>query len=405
MDVSDALSLWLAEGEIDEDLAARLRASVDAHDAPEKRSKLIWLLVSLGAVLIGGGLLLFIASQWDQSSPMRRLVLLFGVYVVTVAGAAMSDRQQLDITARGLWFLSSIVVGVNIFLVGQIFNLPLNFWQGTFLWMIATLAMGWASPSSAQGWLAVPLGILTLGWISTPSSRFFDQGAFLWDSRGIRPLLALIGIALVAVGVLVRKTEFEWIHRPAVAFGAVLVSVPITVSTFHPDAFAWTFQIDVRPLHFVISAVTIGLVVVVWRREPASPLVIAFGVVTTLLLLLLPQTTDKQFDFDFERDTIPWMASSFEASELLFGIYTAVIFGLAVVTIIAGQHFVIRGLVNVGFAMVSVLLFALYLGRIAGELPTSLAVIVGGLLLVSGAIFLERKRREVTSEVAGEATP
>ncbi len=400
MEATDAVSMWLAEGQIDTDLAERLRASLTAHEEPEKANKLIWILVSIGAVLIGGGLLLFIASQWDQSSPIRRLALLFGIYVLTIAGAALADRQRLGITARGLWFLSSIAVGVNIFLIGQVFNLPLNYWQGTLLWMIATLAMGWAAPSSAQGWLAVPLGILTLGWISTPSSQFFDQGAFLWDSGGIRPLLPVIGLGLVALGLLVDATDFAFLHQPSTAFGALMVSGPITVSTFHPDAFAWIFQIDFRLFHLMLIVIAVGLVAAVWYRTPGSPLVIAFGAVTLFLLALLPQVEGGTRTFDAE--TVSWLADTFRDSELAFGLYTALVFGLAVATILAGQHYGVRGLVNVGFAMVGVLLLAVYIGRIAGELPTSLAVILGGLLLVGGAIFLERKRRELTSDSTSE---
>ena len=398
MDASDALSMWEADGEIDAELAARLRASLASREGPERANRLIWVLVSIGAVLIGGGLLLFIASQWDQSSPTRRLLLLFAIYLLTVGAAALADRQRLAITARGLWFLSSIAVGVNIFLVGQIFNLPLNFWQGTLLWMIATLAMGWAAPSSAQGWLAVPLGVLTLGWYGTPSSMFFDQGAFLFDAAGIRPLLPVVGLTAVALAVILLDTEFEWLRRPLFAFGGLMVAVPITVSTFHPEAFAWIFQIDIRGFHFVVGAVAIAVMAVVWRQHPDSPLLIGFGIVAGLLVVLLPQVTDDHFDLD--ADTVSWLAESFDKSELLFGIYTAVIFLLSVATILGGQRYGIAALVNVGFAMVSVLLLALYIGRIAGELPTSLAVIIGGLLFVGGAIVLERKRREVTSDVA-----
>ncbi len=392
--------MWLAEGQIDADLAERLRSSLQAHEEPEKANKLIWILVSIGAVLIGGGLLLFIASQWDQSSPLRRLALLFGIYVLTIAGAALADRQHLGITARGLWLLSSIAVGVNIFLIGQVFNLPLNYWQGTLLWMIATLAMGWAAPSSAQGWLAVPLGILTLGWISTPSAQFFDQGAFLWDSGGIRPLLPVIGLGLVALALLVEATDFGFLDKPATAFGALMVSGPITISTFHPDAFAWIFQINFRAFHLVVIVIAVALVAAVWNRTPGSPLVMAFVAVTVLLVALLPQVDGRSLTFDDE--TVSWLADTFRDSELAFGLYTAVIFGLAVATIVAGQQFAIRSLVNVGFAMVSVLLLAVYIGRIAGELPTSLAVIFGGLLFVGGAIFLERKRREFNSEAVTE---
>ena len=231
MDASDAVTMWVADGAIDAELAARLRASLAAHEEPERANKLIWILVSIGAVLVGGGLLLFIASQWDQSSPLRRLALLFGVYLTVIASAALADRRELGITARGLWFLSSITVGVNIFLVGQIFNLPLNYWHGTLLWLIATLAMGWAAPSSAQGWLAVPLGVLTLGWVATPDAPVFDQGAFLFEPGGIKALLPLLGIAMIALGLLLDTSDLGWLKRPLHGFGALMVAVPITVST------------------------------------------------------------------------------------------------------------------------------------------------------------------------------
>lgn len=390
--------MWLTEGLVDDELAARLRASLEERDEPERANRLIWLLVSIGAVLIGGGLLLFIASQWDQSSPVRRLGLLFGIYVVIVAGAAVAERQQLDITARGLWFLSSIAVGVNLFLVGQIFNLTLNYWQGTLLWLIATLAMGWASPSSAQGWLAVPLGLLTLGWISVPSSRFFDQGAFLWEPAGLRPLLPLVGLALVGIGLLVAPTSFSWLTRPAAAFGSLAVTVPITVSTFHPEAFGWIFGIEFRRFHVVVGLLCIALIALAWWKQPLAPLAIGFAAVAVLLLALLPQVDGQAFD----ETSVSWLAPPFNDSEALFFAYNAIIFGLALATIVVGQRYNLRGLVNIGFFMVAVLLVAVYIGRLAGALPTSLAVILGGLLLVGGATFLERKRRALTT--AAETT-
>ena len=398
MDATEALAVWVAEGQIDSDLAERLRTSLAAHDEPQRTNKIIWVLVSIGAVLTGAGLLLFIASQWDQSSPLRRLALLFTIYLLVVGAAALADRQQVGVTAKGLWFLSSIAVGVNIFLVGQIYNLPLNYWQGTLLWLIATMAMGWASPSSAQGWLAVPLGLLTLGWISTPASQFFEQGEFLFAQGGLRPLVPLVGLGLVATAMVVDATLFDWLKQPAAAFGAVLVAVPIVVSTFHPMAFAWIFQVDVRPFHLVVGLGAVALIVVAWLQDRSSPFGLAGAAVTGLLMALLPQVSDD--DGLLDGDSLPWLAESFDNSELLFGLYTAVIFGLAVATIMAGQYYAKPVLVNIGYAMVSVILFALYVGRIAGELPTSLAVIGGGLALISGAIFLERRRRGAISTMA-----
>ncbi len=408
MDASDALAFWLAEGQIDAELASRLQSSVDARKVlepepepePEPASRFIWLLASIGAVLTGGGLLLFIASQWDQSSPARRLFLLLAIYLLSVGAAAVADRQRLRTTATGLWFLSSILVGANIFLTGQVFNLPLSYWQGTLLWMIAALAMGWASPSRAQGWLVVPLAVLTLGWISTPTSEFFGQWAFLVGPGGIRPLLPLIGLALVAVSIWVAGNPFGWLSAPARAIGAVLIAVPILVSTFHPVAFAYVFQIDVRWFHLLAISSCVALVVIVALRQTNQLLSWSLAAVGALLLVILPQASEQNTNVATSSGTTSWLAESFGGSELAFGAYNALILGLGIAAIAAGQRFGVRAMVNGGFWVVGVLLMAIYVGRIAGELPTSFAVILGGLLLLGGAVFLEGKRREVIAEVS-----
>ncbi len=402
MDAREALSRWVDDGLLDADLADRLGEALERYQRPERANRLIQLLAFVGVVLIGGGLLLFISSQWDESAPARRLVLLLIVYLLVVGAAALSAQQRLHTTARGLWFLSSIVAGVNIFLIGQVFNLPLNYWQGTALWMVSALAMGWAAPSAAQGWLVIPLGVLTLGWISTPSSQFFDQGAFLVDQGGIRPLLPLIGLALVAGERLVAGTGFAWLARPAQVIGVVLIAVPLTVSTFHPTVFAYLFQIDARLFHIVVVIVALAVIAVAWAQRPHPLVAWALAGVGILLVALLPQRTNSDGaidDLDFD-DSIPWLAEAFDGSELLFGLYTALIFGLALATVAAGQRFAIAALVNVGIATIAVLGIALYVGRIAGSLPTSIAVLLGGVLLVGGAVLLERTRRDLTSEVS-----
>ena len=426
MDARDALTMWVRDGLLPPELAERLsgtldhtetvdqpgtrdhpgtRDQLDAADEPAAArvdsSRLTRLLVFVGAVLVGGGLLLFIGSQWDESSPTRRLLLLFGVYLVVVAAAALANRQRLHTTARAMWFLSSIAVGVNIFLIGQIFNLTLNYWQGTLRWMVACLAMGWAAPSTAQGWLAVPLGLLTLAWLSVPSTLFFEQAAFVADASGIRPLLPLLGLAMVAAAALVAGSEFAWLGQPLRVFGALLVAVPLTISTFHPLIFAGVFEMDFRLFHVFIGVASLAVIAAVWLRGRHPLMTVAVPVLVGMLLVLLPQVqVDDQVTSDLDYfDSVPWLAEPFVESTLLFSIYTAVIFALALGTVAAGQQLRVPALVNVGVGVLAVLLVAVYVGRLAGTLPTSLAVLIGGLLLVGGGALLERKRRDLLVEV------
>jgi uncharacterized membrane protein len=401
MEARDALAKWEADGLITPELASQLGDTLSEEEKQTRSSNLIRLLVGVGAVLIGGGLLLFIASHWDSQSPTRRVGLLLLIFALVVAAAALADRQRLTTTGQGLWFLSSITVGVNIFLLGQIFNLPLNFWQGTLLWMIAALAMGWASPSGLHGWLVVVLGLLTLGWISVPSAQFFDQGAFLWEEGGIRPLLPLIGLALAAGSMLVTGTDFEFLRRPSRAIGVLLIAVPLTVSTFHPFLFAGVWQMDARIFHLILAVACVAVTGLAWWRAPSQLLVWALPTLGVLLAVLLIQVepdsgTPHAVD---EFDSPSWLAEPIARFELAFGVYTAVIFGLALGTVVAGQRFRVTALVNAGLAVIAVLAIAVYAGRIAGTLPTSIAVLLGGVLLVAGAVLLERKRRDLIAEV------
>ena len=402
MEARDALAQWERDGLIDSSVAKRLRDTLSDDEQRARTNQLIRLLVAVGAVLIGGGLLLFISSHWDSQSPVRRVGLLLLVFALVVVAAAVADRQRLETTGRGLWFLASITVGVNIFLLGQIFNLPLNFWQGTLLWMIAALAMGWASPSVAQGWLVVVLGVLTVGWISVPSSRFFDQGAFLWEPGGVRPLLALLGLALVAGSTLVPATDFEFLHQPSRAIGALLIAVPITASAFHPIVFTWVWEMDARWFHVILGAGCCAVIALASWLRPNRLITWVLPVLGALLVVLLIQVdfgTDVPDNID-HFDSSSWLAEPLARSEWVMGLYTALVYALALGTVVAGQRFRQAALVNVGVAVVAVLTIAVYIGRVAGELPTSIAVLVGGILLVAGAVVLERKRRDLIAEVS-----
>lgn len=402
MEARDALARWQSDGLISPELADRLGETLSAEEQQVRTNKLILLLVAVGAVLIGGGLLLFISSHWDSQSPIRRVGLLLLVYVLVVAAAALADRQRLETTGRGLWFLSSITVGVNIFLLGQIFNLPLNFWQGTLLWMIAALAMGWASPSPAHGWLIVVLGLLTVGWISVPSSQFFEQGAFLWESGGVRPLLPLLGLALAAGSSAVVGSDFEFLRQPSKVIGLLLVAVPVTVSTFHPLAFAFVWEIDARWFHLILGVGCVGLIGLAWRLHPSGLLAWSLpvlGVVSAILLIQVDLGPGAPGDID-RLDSSSWLAEPIARSEWILLLYTLVIFALALAVVVAGQRFREAALVNIGVAVVAVLIMSIYIGRIAGALPTSVAVLLGGILLIAGAVFLERKRRDLIAGVS-----
>lgn len=404
MRARDAIDLWLRDGLLSHDQAAALRASLDEHERtsdPERTGGFVQLLSFVGAALVGAGLLAFIGGQWDEQSPARRILLILAVYGLIVATAAFAGNRQLTGVSRALWFLSTVAAGAVIFLIGQIFNLPLNWWLGTALWLLIALVAGWASPSLAHGALAVGLAILTLGWISTPSAEFFDQAAFLFDARGLRPLLGLLGLALVALALLVADTDFAFVGRPATGVGVGLVAVPLIVSTFAPETFALVFEIDLRVFHVVTAVMLVGLVGAAAVRHPASPLAVAAAVVTVVWIVLLP-SVDKveQGEFFDHMDRVAWLAPVLLDSPVAMWLWSAVVFGLALGATELGRRYDMPVLVTVGFITMGVLLVTAYIARIAGALPTAAALLIGGVFVIAVAIGLERKRRDLLATVA-----
>lgn len=403
MEARKALAMWVERGLISSDLGEELSATLAEEDRTARSQLMVSLFVSVGAVLVGGGFFLFIASHWDGESPVRRLLLLVAAYLLAVIAALVAERQRLEVVGKGLWFLAAVTVGVNVFLIGQVFHLPLTYWQGTLLWLIAVLAVGRVAPSFPLGWLAVALTLLTLGWISVPESRQFDQASFLWDAAGLRALVAVVGLALVAIAGLAQRTEAEYLVRPARATGVAMVALPLVVSTFHPAAFAAIFEIHFRLIHIIVLVAVAGIAAGVWLQSRAELLGYAVAAMLGLLAVLLPQVGQQTDAPDGLSDfrSLPWLAEPFARSELLFFLYGLVIMSIGLATVVAGRHYDVRALVNVGLVSVGVLVMAAYIGRVAGALPTSIAFLVGGVLLVALAVVVERKRRDLVATPGG----
>lgn len=230
------LDRWKREQIITEEQADRIRALY-----PEEVRKHSWGLIlfsGLGATVIGLGVILLLAYNWQDIPKFGKLTLIFGS-IAAAHGTGLWLRwkpgAQPEIGAA-LSLLGTMLFGAGIWLVAQVYHINEHFPNGFLLWGLGALALMWALGSVSQGIVAA----LTLtAWNCTELFRF--EAPIGWGS----PLV------LVAIG------SFAWIHRSAILGAVVLASSAFMMAS---HAGYWNGTGGVFTAMFALSVLLIALV-------------------------------------------------------------------------------------------------------------------------------------------------
>jgi len=383
----EALELWEKAGLIDRAMADRLDRYL-AEQAPGHGSGRIVIIVSLfGAVLVGLGMILFVASHWTGMSPVLRIVTLAAAYAVAAGGALLSGRSGSERVARSLWFLATLSVGAYIFLIGQIFNFSLTFWQGPFLWLLATLAMGYALGSRAHAWLAIPLALLALGWFGGGRAWFSDdQLEALFGSYGLLPLFPLLGLGIVSVALLAeRRPDWRFATGTWLVWGVLLIAVPLVSGTVTEDVLVHLFRIDSTSKQLVIIAACSGLAgLALWKGHFAS----------TSSRMLMVVMTAASFGLLYLG------MSGWASSGPVYFLFVVLVFLIALWLVWVGVVTGHAALVNTGIGSAALVILIQYFSWSMRLLDRSLAFVLGGVVLIVLSIWIEKQRRRLLARIA-----
>ena len=109
---------------------------------PTERVGFVRVLLVFGAILIGVGILSFIAGNWQEIPKLAKFILLFvataGFYI---GGYKMEERYPK--TSRSLYYIGVAVYGAGIFLIGQMFNLSAGVYADFFMWGLGILPLAY----------------------------------------------------------------------------------------------------------------------------------------------------------------------------------------------------------------------------------------------------------------------
>ncbi len=262
------LQLAQAHG-LDADARTRLMALAGLAGEPPSAARSLWRAVALlAAALVGLGLVMWVAANWDDLGRAGRFWLLQGVVVAMGLGACLRPALRAP-----LGLLTLLAVGALFAYFGQTYQTGADAWQLFALWATLTLplALGarhdtvwapwtlvaatgvslWVQTHTSHQWRVLPddLRVHALGWaglgllcllLSPAWARW--TGAGTW-ARRTALTLTTVALTLTALGGLFHKNIAP--HYP---LGLVLLTL----------AGAWLS----RPAHFEVfglSAAAMGL--------------------------------------------------------------------------------------------------------------------------------------------------
>lgn len=176
--------LWREEQIIDDSVYQQLAARYQFnHIETAASSRFVMILIGLGAILLGLGVITFVAANWQDWSKTVKVILLLSLFIgVNATGfylwqqpsnsLELGRKQKLG---QGLLLFGALILGANIALMGQIFHQSGSVYELLLVWAIGVLAMSYSLQLTSLGFL----GLLLYGmgyWIG--ASNLFSPQPF-----------------------------------------------------------------------------------------------------------------------------------------------------------------------------------------------------------------------------------
>ena len=367
------LDRWTSGGLIDPSTAERIRAY---ESEQEKSQGLRWpvlIAIAFGGLLLGAGVLLFVAAHWDTLAPAYRFALvLLLVAVFHVAGALVWER--FSVLSTTFHAVGTVCLGAGIFLAGQIFNLQEHWPGGLMLWSLGA----WFAWMLLRDWpQAALVATLTPAWLG---SEWLEATRSMSGSeRILTEGLLLLSITYLSARLPGRETS----ARKALTWIGVLMLIPFTFAVVESPHFGYgrqnTLPESYRSLGWIV-ALLLPLALAWWLRRSATWI----NFIAALWVVALG-TTSGLFETGESLLRHAWRES---------GSYVMCALG-SVGLIMWGLRETRKERINLGVAGFALTILFFYFSSVMDKLGRSASLIGLGVLFLLGGWLLEKTRRRL----------
>ena len=386
---------WQDQGIISPEQGRAIISGYLVPDTPvafhRAQGRLVSILAILGSVLVGLGVILFFASNWQEiPRPVKLAMILIAIPAAYGIGYWLRYWRGYQRVGTAVILLACLLYGAAVHLVAQAYNVPVNDPNLFLYWFLGVLPLAYLTRSQVILYLGVGLFLAAVGF---RLSGWLDEGDFERQMIASFSLYLVLGVTLYGLGKLQAQFDLTRSYAKAYEFlGLVTAFGSIYLLTFREwfDGFGYRgprFDGDIGGEFWLAFYVAVGLAIVM------------YGVVLARLVLYrLPLLTEA-----WESGTAAVMlGAAVLVANLVVGgdIFYPLLFNALLLLGMAGLLFAgyLRGresLINISLAFFILDVISRYFEFGWTLLDRSLVFIVAGAILLGGGLLLERGRRHV----------
>lgn len=414
----------VSQGVLAPDAAERLRLHYGDPDMAGSTAKrwAIILFSIVGAVLIGGGIILLLAHNWDAlTRPMRALISIAPLAVTAVLGAwVLCGRRHSTAWREGVGTAQTLAIGSSIALVAQTYNLGGRFDEFMLIWSLLALPIAYLLSAT------LPALLYLVGIVVWAGSVTHQPEIVLWYF----PLLAVALPFLYLAGrpnrYHPRPVLLAWVLAVTACFGtgfavgrvcgrldAWLVLFGGLFALLYLCGARWWGEapsVRQRPLQNVGALGSVGLALMLssgdaWMSywdgviTKGDGLQLAVAAILPLVALVLWVRSwsrrawgEVMFGAVALLTCVGWIAATYDAeviSAVLFNLYLAV---LGIGTLVMGLRTRRLGTVNGGMAVLAALILCRFFDSDLSFVMRGVAFIVIGIGFLGTNLVLLRQK-------------
>jgi uncharacterized membrane protein len=385
---------WQERGIINPDQG---RAILDTYDVPdvaqEARGRLVTVLAVLGSILVGLGIILFFASNWQEIHKEVKLTLmLVGVPTVYVVGYWLRYHRGYERAGTATILLGALFYGAAIHLVAQAYNIPVNHPNLVLYWFLGVIPLAYVVRSDVMLVLGIGLFLAAIGF----RGQVWLVDTDLMPFRAF-PLYLVLGLMLYGLGKLQGRFESTRVYSRAYELvGLLTVFAGLYLLSFR---FWWEELFD----RSVLS--NYGVTVEFWLIAGVASAVAVVSLTATMLTRANQGLPLRTLPYEAVAVLVLLVVAALVVflqpdSDLVYPLLFNFLLLVGMVGLIFLGYF--RGrevLINLALVFFSIDVVTRYFEFSFELLDRSVVFIVVGIILLAGGFLLERGRRRVIGQL------